>query len=72
VSAAGRRHRTAGGSTKTLVEHWNGTKWSVVASPNVAKTGGQTAANQLRGVAARSDPCRIDPRVGGPGNRQRR
>jgi hypothetical protein len=47
-------YRTAGGTTKTLVEHWNGTKWSVVASPNVAKAGGQTAANQLRGVAARS------------------
>ncbi len=47
-------YRTAGGTTKTLVEHWNGTKWSVVASPNVAKASGQTAANQLRGVAARS------------------
>jgi hypothetical protein len=47
-------YRTAGGTTKSLVEHWNGTKWSVVASPNVAKAGGQTAANQLRGVAARS------------------
>jgi hypothetical protein len=32
---------------QTLTEHWNGTGWSVVPSPNVG-----TSANQLNGVAA--------------------
>ncbi|MDQ2807905.1 MAG: S-layer homology domain-containing protein, partial [Chloroflexota bacterium] len=36
-----------GNSTQTLVEHWNGTVWSVVPSPNSA--GG---ANELYGVSA--------------------
>lgn len=35
------------GVTNTLVEHWNGTKWSVVTSPNVG-----TNSNILFGVAA--------------------
>src|SRR5207237_1150006 len=36
------------GSVKqTLVEHWNGTAWSVVASPNITTT----ANNFLQGVA---------------------
>jgi len=32
---------------QTLIEHWNGTSWSVVPSPNVG-----TNYNQLQGVAA--------------------
>jgi hypothetical protein len=47
-------YRSSAGGNKTLVEHWNGTKWSVVASPSAATIGGQPAANQLRGIAARS------------------
>ena len=29
-------YATVSGSDKTLVEHWNGTAWSIVASPNAA------------------------------------
>src|SRR5206468_9107024 len=35
------------GHQQTLVEHWNGTAWSVVPSPNVG-----TGHNVLNGVAA--------------------
>ena len=35
---------------RTLIEHWNGSTWSVVASPNV---GGND--NLLNGVAAAGD-----------------
>jgi hypothetical protein len=37
-------------ATLTLVEHWNGTSWSVVPSPNLSTTYG--SSNVLRGVAA--------------------
>jgi len=47
-------YRSSAGGNKTLIEHWNGSKWGVVVSPNIAKVAGQAAANQLRGVAARS------------------
>jgi hypothetical protein len=36
----------SGVPAQTLIEHWNGTSWSIVKSPNV------TGANQLQGVAA--------------------
>ncbi|TJZ99900.1 hypothetical protein [Actinacidiphila oryziradicis] len=36
-----------GGRFGTLIEHWNGTRWSVVPSPDPGSTG-----NQLYGVAA--------------------
>lgn len=36
----------------TMVQHWNGTKWKVVPSPNVDDRGG--AFNTLRGVTALS------------------
>lgn len=39
------------GEAKTLTEHWNGTSWSVVPSPNVAST--QFSQN-LTGVSARA------------------
>ncbi len=39
---------TAGGHVRTLVEHWNGTKWAVVASPNPISG----ADNFLKGVDA--------------------
>ncbi len=34
-------------TSRTLIEHWNGTQWTVVASPNTG-----TQNNQLRGVTA--------------------
>jgi hypothetical protein len=37
---------------KTLVEHWDGTGWKVVASPNVGGNDSQTMSNELRGVIA--------------------
>jgi hypothetical protein len=50
-----------GGLAHTLTEHWNGTKWSVVSSPNPG-----TAYNVLAGVAGSStNPLRT---VGGYGN----
>lgn len=36
-----------GGATSTLIEHWNGTKWKIVASPNTTEL-----ANYLYSVAA--------------------
>jgi hypothetical protein len=38
-------------ANKTLVEHWNGTTWSIVPSPSFA-TGGDGIFNTLNGVAA--------------------
>lgn len=37
---------------KTLVEHWDGTRWTVVPSPNVGGDDSQTISNELRGVIA--------------------
>jgi hypothetical protein len=37
---------------KTLIEHWDGTSWKVVPSPNVGGANTQTISNQLRGVIA--------------------
>lgn len=39
---------------KTLTEHWDGTSWTVVPSPNVGGPDTQTISNQLRGVIAES------------------
>jgi hypothetical protein len=39
------------GTGQTLIEHWDGTSWSVVTSPN-AGGGSPSAANELLGVAA--------------------
>jgi hypothetical protein len=41
-------------TSKTLIEHWNGTAWSVVPSPNPTPplSGGGPVNNQLYGVAA--------------------
>lgn len=46
VWAVGQRQRTPDSFRKTLIEHWNGTRWKVVRSPNVGKT-----SNILLGVA---------------------
>ena len=46
VWAVGDYSNTRGGPEETLVEHWNGTAWSVVPSPN------QDFDNSLYGVAA--------------------
>src|SRR2546425_993468 len=37
----------SGAPGQTLIEHWNGTRWQVVSSPNVG-----SVVNQLLGVAA--------------------
>jgi hypothetical protein len=37
---------------KTLIEHWDGTSWKVVPSPNVGGPNSTTISNQLRGVIA--------------------
>ena len=37
---------------KTLIEHWDGTSWQVVPSPNVGGPNSTTTSNQLRGVIA--------------------
>jgi hypothetical protein len=36
----------------TLIEHWDGTSWQVVPSPNVGGDNSQDFSNQLRGVVA--------------------
>jgi hypothetical protein len=40
--------RTSGNTTLTLIEHWNGTSWSVVPSPNKNTTG--SAINELNAI----------------------
>jgi photosystem II stability/assembly factor-like uncharacterized protein len=37
---------------KTLIEHWDGTSWKVVPSPNVGGNNSTTVSNELRGVTA--------------------
>jgi len=37
---------------KTLTEHWDGTSWTVVPSPNVGGNNSQTMSNELWGVIA--------------------
>src|SRR5205823_13855746 len=34
IWAVGNYQPNGGGSTKTLIEHWNGTNWQIVSSPN--------------------------------------
>jgi hypothetical protein len=43
-------HYTTDVATRTLVERWNGTKWSIVASPNPANV----EQTELTGVTSRS------------------
>jgi hypothetical protein len=38
---------TGAGTQRTLVDHWNGTRWPVVASPNTG-----SGANTLAAIAA--------------------
>src|SRR5205823_1967956 len=47
--AVGYNYTNGAGRWLTLVEHWNGSAWSVAASPNAT-----SSDNQLRGVAALS------------------
>jgi hypothetical protein len=44
---------TESSGDRTLIEHWNGTAWSVVSSPNAFT--GSADANDLLGVSADSD-----------------
>ena len=47
VWAVGATGSASQGPLQTLIEHWNGTQWSIVSSPN-----SQLPINQLRGVTA--------------------
>lgn len=40
--------------SKTVIEHWNGSSWSVVASPNPPLPRGYESSNELFGVSAAS------------------
>src|ERR1039457_5987995 len=42
------------GASETLALHWNGTKWSKVASPNPGGTAGSSDYSYLNGVSANS------------------
>ena len=44
--------RTGNGPLKTFTEHWDGTQWSVVPSPSLAKIGAYPADNSLADVVA--------------------
>jgi hypothetical protein len=48
IWAVGNHDDSATGDNQTLTEHWNGSKWSLVASPNV----GTDSDNFLNGVTA--------------------
>ena len=51
--AAGYYNATLSASDATLIESWNGSKWSVTASPNPSSTG-----DDLSGLScARSSKC---------------
>jgi hypothetical protein len=53
--AVGFRSITSGRPSDTLIEHWNGRRWSVVKSPNaVAATAAGTKFNNLGGVSCSS------------------
>jgi hypothetical protein len=47
IWAVGEYGNSFSGPTKTLIEHWNGSSWSIVSSPNVG-----TGDNVLYGVSA--------------------
>jgi len=47
IWAVGSYYAGSAKADQTLIEHWNGTSWSVVKSPNVG-----SSRNYLRGVAA--------------------
>jgi hypothetical protein len=49
IWAVGSSHKSSGGSA-TLIEHWDGTGWTIISSPNPG-----TASNSLSGVTALSD-----------------
>ncbi len=46
VWAVGDYYQRSSGTSGTLIEHWNGTQWSIIASPNIG-----TIANELQGVS---------------------
>lgn len=51
VWAVGTSFVQSGSPTRTLIEHWNGSGWSIVSSPNVASAPG----DDLLGIAALSE-----------------
>lgn len=52
--AVGSYYNLSLNTSQTLIEHWNGTSWSIVASPNVQGTNG-AIDNDLEGVTALSN-----------------
>jgi alpha-tubulin suppressor-like RCC1 family protein len=48
--AVGTSMTPADSDSRTLIEHWNGTSWSIVPSPN--PSGGETGVDELQAVAA--------------------
>lgn len=52
--AVGFTDEIANAQSKTIVERWNGTRWSVVSSPNPGIDPNLNAGNHLNGVAAAS------------------
>lgn len=50
--AVGYTDEVSGAQSKTITEHWNGTKWSVVSSPNPGIDASLNAGNRLTAVAA--------------------
>lgn len=51
IWAVGTSFVQSGSPTRTLIEHWNGSDWSIVSSPNVASAPG----DDLLGIAALSE-----------------
>ena len=70
VGQFGQFNLAIGGSSGTLIEHWDGASWSIVSSPNPALVDG--SANDLQSViCALGDDCwavgyYLDPTIGSP------
>jgi hypothetical protein len=62
--AVGNQPGATSGSTNTLIEHWNGSSWSIVTSPNPAGAG----QSQLYGVSCAGPSFCVAVGVSGPGS----
>lgn len=51
IWAVGTSYVQSGSPTRTLIEHWNGSRWSIVSSPNI----GSVPGDDLLSIAAISD-----------------
>ena len=52
VWAVGYYQDTSAGTYQTLIEHWNGTAWSVIASPNAARPAMLRSTRRVRVMLA--------------------